>query len=69
MKAEQYWPDAIICPEHGQVFFDEDEETPFDYEWFCPRCGLTAEYDWDNYDAYEAYLDSVLPGGLQGACR
>lgn len=51
---------AVICPFHGQVELSEAEyERQLgdpDSLWSCPKCGETAQ--WDD-DAYQAYLDSL----------
>lgn len=52
---------AVICGEHGQVFltreeYDRQMDSPSAL-WACPECGEVAQWDDDNFDAWENLLD------------
>lgn len=55
-------PYVVLCDDHGQQFLTAEE---YDYQmsrpdspWRCPRCGESAQ--WDD-DEYEASLDEEGP--------
>lgn len=48
-------PFAVLCDDHGQQFLTEEEYSRqlsrSDALWTCPRCGESAYWDVDEYDA------------------
>lgn len=56
-------PYAVLCDDHGQQFLTEVEYSKQllrpDSLWMCPRCGESAHWDDDEYDAT---LENYEPG-------
>lgn len=56
-------PFAVLCDEHGQQFLTDEQYSQQllrpDSFWACPRCGESAH--WDD-DEYEAALENYEPG-------